>query len=178
MSRVTLGYVVGRSGRFDRDPFYRLSLPADASRELDRLLAKANGGARRTATLTATYEEPDRLRVTEAEAPAYEHRAAAQYVRGDVLRVQGRQGVSCGLDMSARFGVPLIREQLRLALSRCREYVEMRVPSRVHDVVEFVPDVDLIPSEENSLVSGSTAAATAVLPAEDFSDWETQRREK
>jgi hypothetical protein len=145
-------------------------------RKLDALLTQADGPGRRTTTLTATYHQPNRLRITQVEAPDYELRAAAQYVRGDVLRVQGKERVSCGLDVSARFGVPLLREQLAEAMTKAREYVEFRVPSRKRDIVEFIPDSELKrlarADDTELLAKASMWAAGRVLPPEDFSDWE------
>ena len=173
MQRETIGYVVGENGRFGRSPFFSVRLPLAQCAELDELLARASAEQRRTTALTASFHQPGRLRLTEIDPPAYEVHAAAHYVRGDVLRVQGKEGVSCGLDISARFGTPLLREQLRRAMASARQFVELRVPSRKRDVIEFIPDIDLKPSEADALVAGSVAAATAVLPAEDFGDWET-----
>jgi hypothetical protein len=171
MRRKTLGYVQGARGRFSTSPFYRLHLPVhDACPKLDQLLQKAATEGRVTATVTASFHQPDRLRITMVNAPDYEQRAAAQYVRGDVIRIQGRVGVSCGMDVSGQFGVPLLREKLGDAVRRAKEFVELRVPNRKHDVVEFWPDVDLLPNDD--IVSASVAAAGAVLPKEDFSDWE------
>lgn len=170
--RSTIGYIVGEGGRFGRVPFYRLCLPLEQCQALDGLLAGAGAAQRHTTTLTASFQQPDRLSVTEIEPPEYELRVAAQYVRGDVLRVQGKEGVSCGLDISARFGVPLVREQLGLARARARQYVEFRVPSRKRDVIEFIPDVDLPAADQDLLVAGSMSAIAAVLAPEDFSDWE------
>ena len=172
MPRSTIGYIIGNGGQFSRTPFYRLRLPTPKCEELDSLLAKADGQHRRTTTLTASFHQADRLRVTEVDPPEYELRAAAQYVRGDVLRVQGKEGISCGLDISARFGIPLVREELRRAMTRAAEFVEFRVPSRNRDVIEFVADVDLREDEGKVFVAASTAAAVATLPTEDFTDWE------
>jgi hypothetical protein len=66
----------------------------------------------------------------------------------------------------------LLRDQLSLTSARAAEFIEIRVPSRKRDVIEFVPDVDLAPREAQVLAAGSVAAATAVLPQEDFRDWE------
>jgi hypothetical protein len=172
MSRTTIGYVLGASGRFDHSPFYCLRLSIDACRQFNELLGRVSASHRCTATLTASFHQPDRLRITEIDPPEYERRAAAQYVRGDVVRVQGREGVSCGLDVSSQFGIPLIRQQLNLAMARASKYVEFRVPSRKRDVIEFVPDIDVENADEATLVAGSIAAATAALRPEDFSDWE------
>ena len=176
MARKVLGYVKGSRGRFDHTPFYSLRLRLGECRELNELLAKVDGQGRHTMTLAATFHQPDRLRLMEVEAPEYERRAAAQYVRGDIIRVQGKQGVSCGLDISGKFGVPLVREQLAGAMAKAKEFIEFRVPSRKRDVIEFVPDTELIRSIERDdadlLAEASAAAAAEVLEPEDFSDWE------
>jgi hypothetical protein len=174
MERATIGYVMGVGGRFGRLPFYSVRFGLPQCKELDGLLAKSGAQRRRTTTLTASFHQPNRLRLTEVNPPDYEFRAAACYVRGDVIRVQGKEGVSCGLDLSARFGVPIVREQLGLAMAKAREYVELRVPSRKRDVIEFIPDTELNApvSDEDALIAGSVGALTDALPPEDFSDWE------
>jgi hypothetical protein len=176
VARKVLGYVNGSRGRFDRTPFYSLRLPLAQCRELKKLLAKTDGQGRRTATLTANSRQPDRLSITETQAPDYERRAAAQYVRGDVIRVQGREGVSCGLDISAKFGVRLVQEQLAGAMNEAKDYIEFRVPSRKRDVIEFIPDTELKPApgahEADLWAEASVALAAEVLVPEDFSDWE------
>lgn len=176
MARKVLGYVIGSGGRFDRAPFYSLRLRLVQCRELNKLLAMSDGQGRRTTTLTASFHQPDRLRVTEIEAPDYERRASAQYVRGDVIRVQGKQGVSCGLDISAKFGVPLVREQLAGAMGKAMNYIEFRIPSRGRDVIEFIPDTELktaVRTDDTDLLAeASVALAAEVLVPEDFSDWE------
>lgn len=170
MARTVLGYVNGQSGQFGRLPFFALRLSLDQAAALDGLLGRAGAQSRNTTTLTASFHQPARLRVTEIEPPDYELRAAAQYVRGDVVRVQGKEGVSCGLDVSARFGIPLLREQLSAARGRARDFLELRVPSRKRDLVEFVPDVDLTTTSDEA--AALAAAQVAGLEAEDFSDWE------
>lgn len=171
--RNTIGYVLGERGRFGRNPFFTVRLPSDRIEEFDRLLAKADGRHRHTTTITVSHQQPDRLRVTEVGPPEYELRAADQYVRGDVIRVQGKEGKSCGLDISARFGVPLIRQQLRSAAERAKTFVELRVPSRKRDLVEFRADVDIPPGEEELLLDAAITLAAQCLPTEDFSDWES-----
>ncbi|HEX4055618.1 MAG TPA: hypothetical protein VHX86_15240 [Tepidisphaeraceae bacterium] len=170
--RRTIGYVMGSAGFFARSPFYEIRLDKKkAVPELDRLLAKGNAKQRCTVTLTASFHQPDRLRVTEIDPPDYESRASAAYLRGDVMRVQGREGISCGLDLSARLGVQALRNELRLASERAKAFVVLRVPSRKRDIIELIPDVDLDLTEKDVIVAGSVAAATAMLPPEDFSDW-------
>jgi len=156
-------------------PFYSLRLNLKQCRQLDDLLQRADSNSRHTSTLTITHEQPDRIRVTETQAPDYELRAAAQYVRGDVMRVQGKEGVSCGLDISAKFGIPLVREQLAQALAQAKEFVELRVPSRAREVIEFIPDTELKPparDDADLLAKASAKLAPEVLEPEDFSDWE------
>ena len=57
-------------------------------------------------------------------------------------------------------------------MSRARSAVTLKVVSRKRDVVEIIPDIDLPAATDDALVAGSLAAAAAVLPPEDFSDWE------
>jgi hypothetical protein len=171
--RRTIGYVIGAAGSFARFPFYEIRLDKKkAVPELDRLLAKGNVAQRCTVTLSASFHQPDRLRVTEIDPPDYESRASAAYLRGDVMRVQGREGISCGLDLSARLGVQALQNELRLASKRAKTFVILRVPSRKRDIIELIPDIDLDASEKEMLIAGSVAAATTTLPPEDFSDWE------
>jgi hypothetical protein len=172
-ARRTIGYVMGNAGAFARSPFYEIRLGKEKGvPQLDRLLAKGNVANRCTIALTASFHQPDRLRVTEIDPPDYESRASAAYVRGDVMRVQGREGVSCNLDLSARLGVQALRNELRLASKRAKVFVVLRVPSRKRDIVELIPDVDFDLSEADVIVAGSVSAMTAALPLEDFSDWE------
>ena len=172
-ARRTLGYVHGVMGVFDRAPFYTLWLSKAKVEQLDELLGRADANTRCTVTLTASFQQPDRLRVTEVDSPDYEARAAATYVRGDIVRIHGRDGVSCGLDLSARFGVPIVRAQMKDAAAQARESVLLRVPSKSRAIIEFIPDVSLPSREEDALVAGSVAATIASLPPDDFSDWET-----
>jgi hypothetical protein len=173
-TRRTIGYVAGHSGAFARSPFYEIRLDKKkAAPELDRLLAKGNVANRCTIALTASFHQPDRLRVTEMDPPDYESRASPAYVRGDVMRVQGREGISCSLDLSARVGVQALRNELRLARERAKVFVVLRVPSRKRDIVELIPDVDFNLSDQDAIVAGSVAATSVALPPEDFSDWES-----
>jgi hypothetical protein len=180
ISETTIGYVEGRNGQFGRHPFYSLELPLSQCAELDTLLGQSDGDARRTTTLVASYHQPDRLRLKQDDAPAYEASLAPTYVRGDMLRVQGKENVSCNLAVSAKFGVPALRQQLNAAADRAREFVLMRVPTRNRDVVEFVPDVDLPGTylSANPEVVAGTLAAAAILGPEDFSDWEKKSPSK
>ncbi len=170
--RKVLGYVLGSGGAFGRTPFYQLTLQKSALHLLQQLLGKAAAAARSTVTITVSYHQPDRLRITEAAPPDYEARAARDYVRGDAMRVNGREGVSCGIDLTSQNGVPALLTALRNAGSRATSAVTLRVVSRKRNVVEIIPDTDLPATTDDALVAGSVAAAAAVLPPEDFSDWE------
>ncbi len=173
VGRRTLGSINGSGGLFARFPFYEVRLSkGKAVPELDRLLGQADRDRRCTLTLTVSYHQPDRLRVTETDPPNYELQASASYVRGDAMRVQGREGVSCNLDLSARLGVGALRDELRVAAQRAEKFVVLRVPSRKRNLVELVPDVDFGLGESDILAAASMAAAGTVLRAEDFSDWE------
>jgi hypothetical protein len=171
--RRVVGYVGGTGGVFGRAPFFQIQLSKQAVRQLDELLMKADGDRRCTLTVTASFQQPDRLRVTEADPPQYEAVASSAYVRGDAMRVNGREGASCGIDLSARWGVPALRNALRLACERANNYVLLRIPSRKRDLVEIIPDMELLPADEGAVLSASATSAAALLPAEDFSDWET-----
>jgi len=170
--RRVLGYVIGLGGTFGRTPFYQLTLQKPALELFQQLLGKCSAAGRSTVTVTASYHQPDRLRITEAAPPDYEARAARDYVRGDAMRVNGREGVSCGIDLTSQSGVPALLSALRMAGRRARSSVTLKVVSRKRDVVEIIPDTDLPAATDEALVAGSVAAAAAVLPPEDFSDWE------
>jgi len=175
MPRTSVGYVRGQRGRFARVPFFSLRLNPEQCRRLDELLKRIDADSRHGSTLTITHEQPDRIRVTETEAPDYELRAAEQYVRGDVIRIQGKEGISCGLDISAKFGIPLVRQQLAQALAKAKDFVELRIPNRARDVIEFIPDTDLkgsLRDDSDLLAEASAKLAAEVLEPEDFSDWE------
>ena len=172
--RRNIGSVRGSGGFFAKFPFYEVRLDKkNAIPELDNLLAKSDAQRRCTVTLTVSFHQPDRLRVTETDPPNYEIRASATYLRGDAMRVQGREGKSCNLDLSTRLGVVALQRELRLAAERAQEFVVLRVPSRKHDLIELIPDVEFAVSEQDVLVAGSTMAAVGALPSEDFSDWES-----
>jgi hypothetical protein len=163
-----------------RDPFYALELPLTQCHKLDKLLGQSDADARRTTTLAASYDNPNRIRLKQDDAPEYEAELEPTYVRGDMLRVQGKELKSCNLAVSARFGIPALRQQLKAAAERSSDFVLMRVPSRNRDVVEFVPDVDLRDrrSEIGVEVIAGTTAASEILGGEDFGDWEKKSRSK
>jgi hypothetical protein len=180
ISKTTIGYVEGRNGQLGRDPFYALELPLPQCHELDELLGQSDADARRTTTLAASCEKPSRIRLKQDDAPEYEADLEPTYVRGDMLRVQGKELKSCNLAISAKFGIPAIRQQLKAAAERSSDFVLMRVPSRHRDVVEFVPDIDLRGQQSNigAEVIAGTSAAAEILGAEDFSDWEKKSQSK
>ncbi|MGA2442069.1 MAG: hypothetical protein ABSH08_14030 [Tepidisphaeraceae bacterium] len=170
--KKTLGYISGFGGRFGRKPFFRICLSLESCKNLNELMAKADAENRHTVNLAASYQQPDRLRLYETIPPDYEFRASTHYIRGDAIRIQGKEGVSCSLAISAKFGVPSFQEQLRIAMDAAEKYVELRIPSRELSFVEFVPDV-AVRSEADVLTEASVASILDVLPSEDFSDWET-----
>src|SRR5437899_2423842 len=149
--RRTLGYVVGLGGAFGRTPFYQLTLQKPALELFQQLLGKSSAAGRATVTITASYHQPDRLRITEAAPPDYEARAARDYVRGDAMRVNGREGISCGIDLTSQSGVPALLGALRKAGSRARSAVTLKVVSRKRDVVEIIPDIDLPAATDDAL---------------------------
>ena len=172
--RRYVGNVYGTAAKLGRDPFFEIQLGLEKIEALDRLLARANGNLRCTLALTLSFHQLDRLRVTETDPPDYELRASAEYMRGDTMRVSGKEGRSCNIDLSARFGVPEFRKQLRQARERASRYVVLRVPNSKHDLLEIIPDSELATADEQSLLSASANSTASLLPAEDFSDWEKQ----
>lgn len=168
--------IKGESGRMGRKPFYSIRLAVDDAAMLERALGAVAKSADSGATLTATAENPDRLRMKREAMPEYERRTSGSYVRGDMVRVNGREGVSCNIVFTPR-GAAALAECIRSARSRSRRFLELRVPSRAHDVVECVSDSELAEanSEEARLGRvGAQLAAESWAP-EDFSDWEKPR---
>lgn len=172
--RRTLGYITASQGVLGKAPFFETHLTHEQASALLGLLAKADVERRCTVTITTSYQQPNRLRVTEVDPPGYEALAAENYIRGDAIRVQGREAKSCGLDLSARWGVPMLAQEFRAAMARAKAFVALRVPSRSRDLVEVRADVDLEPAlgEDAALGLASAAAAALSLAPEDFSDWE------
>jgi hypothetical protein len=175
-NRRVIGFVHGSGGFFAQSPFYVLQLDKKSARQLDKLLEQGNSSSRCEVTITATFHQPDRLRITETDPPDYEARAVDTYVRGDVIRVQGKPGVTCSLAVSARWGVPAIQSQLRRAASRASKFLLLRVPNRKRDVVEFVADEDLASEPVDANVAASMASAANLLPEESFDDWRSAKK--
>lgn len=171
--RHTVGYVTGSGGHFGRTPFFQIRLLKEDGANLDRLLTSDNKERRGTMTITVSFHQPDRLRITEVDPPEYERRAAQNYLRGDILRVQGREGVSCSLDLSMLWGVPAFQTGLRSAVQRAAEFIVFSVPSRKRNLVEFVADIDSpnTDSDLEALAHASMALAAQTLAVEDFSSW-------
>jgi hypothetical protein len=177
--RTSVGAVIGRNARFGTPPgeaFYRVELVCHAALDLQGLLTKSRDWvSRRWVTVTASYHDPNRLRVTHAPPPAYESRAADSYFRGDAMRVTGVEGSSINLDLSSRFAVQSLNELIASATARAKEFIVLRVPNRKRDLIEVLADVDLPTpqtDEEQRLGASGAGLAATVLPAEDFSDWE------
>ena len=170
--RRVLGFVRGQQGVLGSDPFFVIHLPKEAAVALDQLLGSSDGSRRCTVTITITSHQPNRLRITEIDPPQYESKACETYLRGDTMRVNGGIGKTCGLDLSARFGVPAIRSQLREALDQADEFIVLRVPSRKHDLIEFIPDTAISTVSNDAMLQASMSSAAQLLPAEEFTDWE------
>jgi hypothetical protein len=162
--------VRGYEGQLGGESFYEVKLDKNgAAAELERLLAPTVG-ARRGVSLTTDLHDANRLRLTEVQAPDFEAAAAARYLRGNALRVSGRPGNSCNLDLSARFGVPPLLDQLTDARAAAVRFVLLRVPSRARDLLEIIPDIEL---EETALGRAGDALAGDVWTHDDFADWES-----
>lgn len=179
-SRKTIGYIEcaqaelrGRSGR----PFFRIRLEAAQTSDLLRLLKRCAASPNREwFALTSTHEKPERLKLTEQRTPNYEINAAPLYLRGEPVRISGDEG-SCNIDFSGAVGGVLLMERLRSAQRRMRRFVEIRIPSRKRNLIEFIPDTDLEAmesAEHQRLAQAGGALAADTWSNEDFSDWESQ----
>jgi hypothetical protein len=116
------------------------------------------------------------LTLTKGRTPKYELNALAGYARGDAFRVSGRNQ-SCNIDFSGGDGASLLAKCIRSAQSKMRRFVEIRVPSRSRDIVEFIPDTDLESAgstEHDRLATVGGVLAGAVWNQEDFSDWDAK----
>lgn len=157
-------------------PYYRVRLRDAEARALsDDLRRCAALPGRRWFTLIATHERPERLRLTEdIETPAFEAGASAHYARGEAFVIQGK-GRSCNIRFSGRVGAGLLADRLDAARGNMQDFVEIRIPSRHRDLIEFVADAELAagPSAvEAALGAAGAQLAARTLAPEDFSDWE------
>jgi len=153
-------------------------LPRTEAARLLAMLRQAARSKRRWFYLVSSRPSPSRLRLADFDrTPAYERKAARNYVRREVYRITGQED-SCNIEFSSNGAILLARE-LRGALARAREFLDLRVPHRKDgkrdELIEFIPDTDreAMPSEEIArLGMAGENLAGAVLEAEDFSDWE------
>lgn len=179
--KETIGYVGGFGGRLTGPggrPFYQVRIRSAQVAELLKHLDNCAACADRSwFNLCATYDEPDRLRLTrDLETPAYEGQAAPIYLRGDVFRISGQEK-SCNIDFSGPIGAALLAERLRAAQALMRDFMEIRVPNRKRQLVEFVPDVDLEAAqtpEHKKLALTGEALAGDLLAGDEFADWGSQ----
>jgi hypothetical protein len=181
--RNTIGQVYGTDGHLGEDsgePFFQIHLARSAADEMRTLLGRATveDDSRTWVIITADHSNANRLRVTTVEPPAYERDAAANYFRGDVLRVSGRPGRSCNLDLSSRFALREFCRVMDDARARSINFTVLRVPSRKNDLVEWIPDAELHPDARHGMDEAARLGQTgAVIAGEvfgdaDFSDWE------
>lgn len=157
-------------------PYYYLRIRApEVAALLSELLACAEAPGRRWFAMTATHEKPERLRTSEElQTPRFEASATPNYARGEAFVIQGR-GRSCNIRYSGQVGARLLAERLSQAQDAMREFVEIRIPSRSHNLIEFVADAEIAPvqtQEDTALVITGEKLAAHVLESEDFSDWE------
>ena len=127
--------------------------------------------------VTSSYDKPQRLRLTkELRVPDYELQAPAIYLRGEPVRISGREGSSCNINFSGAVGSWLLMRRVRSARERMRRFLEIRIPSRKHNLIAFFPDTDLeaveTPEHHKLAQTGATLAGD-IWVAEDFSDWES-----
>ena len=179
-SRKTVGYVICDSGELNGPkgrPFFRVHLDRRQIQELAQLLKTcADRGERRWFTLTSTAERPERVRVTEGLTPAYEAKASPIYLRGKPIGISGNDG-SCNINFSGPVGSGLLTDRLETASEAMRRFVEIRIPSRAHNLIEFIPDTRLEATEsaehQKLAVAGESMASEA-WAEDDFRDWESQ----
>jgi hypothetical protein len=170
--RRGIGNIRGFDARLGgKDDFYQIKLDLPAVDDTTRLLATVSG-ARQGVSITADYHDPDRLRLTVVDPPEFEAQAPARYLRGNTLRVSGRSGNSCNLDISARFGIPPLIDALRGARQAANAFVLLRVPSRTRDRLDILPDTEL-PGDDDAFGESGAKLAANVWTHEDFADWET-----
>lgn len=171
----TIGYVKGANGCITPDgkPFYQLRLNASALNDLLSMLDQvARTDQRRWHALTATSEQPSRLRLYRSPTPAFEQNAPETYMRGTIFRISGRTSINITFSVQ---GALLMADRFRQALQQMRNFVIFRVPSRKGGLLEFLPDVELegFASEEHARLGQAGARlAVNVWGREDFSDWE------
>lgn len=165
--------IMGQSKGFGKDPLYELRLlKADADRLADEL-SRWGQGDRASASLAATADNPNRLRLKVERVPDYELRAKGAYVRGDFVRISGRN--SCNISFT-RGGATALADALRAATAKAHRAVVLRVPSAAHDLVEFIPDTEWqVETVDDALGAAGIAAAVEAWGPENFADWENRR---
>jgi hypothetical protein len=112
--------------------------------------------------------------LTEVPPPDFEARAASIYLRGEPMRISGREG-SVNIDFSGAIGGELLRQRLEAARKRSRKFLEIRIPRQCKNLIEFIPDLDLESletAELSALAEAGLRMAAEVWPEDDFSDWE------
>ena len=161
-----------------KKPFFRVRLDAQESGELAKYLENCEGEqGRNWYAITATYDEPTKLKLIKGMTPAYEANAIPDYLRGEVLRVSGKNR-SCNIEFSGQVGAPLLLERLQTVRKRMRRFLEIRVPNRSNkrNLIEFISDTDLEAIEtleHQRLVQAGGVLASEIFPEDDFSDWES-----
>lgn len=177
-TRATIRYIEGLEGVLAGPkgrPFFRVRLNLKQISELiDALEQCARQDGRCWFTLTSTHDKPARLRLMQPATPDYELGASAVYMRGEAAWISGDEG-SCNINFSGSDGALMLIKRLRDVQKKMRRFVDIRIPSRARNLIEFVADVDLeaAPSAEHErLAIGGGIVASQSLPADDFGDWE------
>ena len=178
MKRV-IGYVESLECALN-GPDHRPSMVVKLSRDQVEALIKliedsVESNGREWFILSITHDNLTRLKVLRGVTPDFEAEAAANYLRGDVLRVNCTQR-SCNITFASRVGCTWLLEELRSACARMRRFLEIVVPNRWNkkDLIEFIPDTEseMVDLEEHQrLAEAGAVLAGTVLPEEDFSDW-------
>jgi|GEM_PF-2236087 len=158
-------------------PAMRASFSRDQIGTLIEVLQEAAGSnGREWLILSITGDNLTRWKVLRGVTPNFEMEAAANYLRGDTLRVNTTQK-SCNITFSVRLGRTWLVEELRAVHARARNQISLVVPNRWNkkDLIEFIADTDREAEESqehNRLGEMGAVVAAESWSNEDFSDWE------
>jgi len=174
-----IGYVQCLESQLN-GPKHRPAMVARLNRDQVEALIKliedaVESNGRNWFILSITHDNLTRLKVMRGVTPDFEARAAENYLRGDVLRVNCTQR-SCNITFAGRLGSTWLIEELQAACARMRSFIQIVVPNRWNkkDLIEFIPDTEsktADPDEHLRLAEASAILAGEILPDEDFSDW-------
>ncbi|MCA9242960.1 MAG: hypothetical protein KDA32_03310 [Phycisphaerales bacterium] len=180
--KAGIGAVAGQGARFEVDANGRLRSylvrlsTADALGLVGMLTERSGVASGRI--LTATRENPGRLRVLAEPPPGYELSAEPDYLRGDICRITG-SARSCNVSIT-RIGADLLALRIQSCLGAADEWIELR--ARViryaekegpRCLLEVVPDRRVVAAaDDEALGAAGATLAGATWVSEQFADWE------